>query len=316
MLLTSLLMVVGFVLLYFGAEWLIRGGVKIALRFGLTPLVVGLTIVAFGTSSPELVVSINASLSNSGDLAVGNIVGSNICNIALILGLAAVIRPVIVDIQLLRFDVPVVLVASVVLFLFLMDGALGRIEGLILFSSLLIYIALSLHIARRSQQHMQEEFAEGIPSTAGGLFRDIFLILIGLGMLVLGANLFVDGAVSIARFFGVSEATIGLTIVALGTSLPELATSAVAAIKGEGDIAIGNVVGSNIFNIMSILGITAIISPLYSAGIGWVDLGLMVGLVVVLLPLLWTGFRLNRLEGGILLATYIGYIYYLLNIAA
>lgn len=316
MLLTSLLMVVGFVLLYFGAEWLIRGGVKIALRFGLTPLVVGLTIVAFGTSSPELVVSINASLSNSGDLAVGNIVGSNICNIALILGLAAVIRPVIVDIQLLRFDVPVVLVASVVLFLFLMDGALGRIEGLILFSSLLIYIALSLHIARRSQQHMQEEFAEGIPSTAGGLFKDIFLILIGLGMLVLGANLFVDGAVSIARFFGVSEATIGLTIVALGTSLPELATSAVAAIKGEGDIAIGNVVGSNIFNIMSILGITAIISPLYSAGIGWVDLGLMVGLVVVLLPLLWTGFRLNRLEGGILLATYIGYIYYLLNIAA
>ncbi|SRR5690606_31720967 len=316
MLLTIVLMVAGFLLLYFGAEWLIRGGVSIALRLGLTPLVVGLTIVAFGTSSPELVVSINASLSGSGDLAVGNVVGSNICNVALILGLTAVIRPVIVDSQLLRFDVPVVLVSSIVLFWFLSDGSLGRLEGLILFASLLVYIAISLQIARRSQQAVREEFAEALPSTVGGLFKDIFLILIGLGMLVFGANLFVDGAVAIARFFGVSEATIGLTIVALGTSLPELATSAVAALKGEGDIAIGNVIGSNIFNIMSILGITAIISPLFSAGIGLVDLGLMVILVIVLIPLLWSGFRLNRWEGGFLLFTYMGYVYYILDVAA
>ena len=316
MLLTIVLMVAGFLLLYFGAEWLIRGGVSIALRLGLTSLVVGLTIVAFGTSSPELVVSINASLSGSGDLAVGNVVGSNICNVALILGLTAVIRPVIVDSQLLRFDVPVVLVSSIVLFWFLSDGSLGRLEGLILFASLLVYIAISLQIARRSQQAVREEFAEALPSTVGGLFKDIFLILIGLGMLVFGANLFVDGAVAIARFFGVSEATIGLTIVALGTSLPELATSAVAALKGEGDIAIGNVIGSNIFNIMSILGITAIISPLFSAGIGLVDLGLMVILVIVLIPLLWSGFRLNRWEGGFLLFTYMGYVYYILDVAA
>src|SRR5690606_21315603 len=180
--LTIVLMVAGFLLLYFGAEWLIRGGVSIALRLGLTPLVVGLTIVAFGTSSPELVVSINASLSGSGDLAVGNVVGSNICNVALILGLTAVIRPVIVDSQLLRFDVPVVLVSSIVLFWFLSDGSLGRLEGLILFASLLVYIAISLQIARRSQQAVREEFAEALPSTVGGLFKDIFLILIGLGI--------------------------------------------------------------------------------------------------------------------------------------
>ncbi len=311
MLTSSLLMIAGFALLYVGAEALIRGGAALALRLGLTPLVVGLTVVAFGTSSPELVVSIKAGLSGNGSLAVGNVVGSNICNVALILGLSAIIRPMKVDAQLIRLDVPIVIGCSLLLSLLLMDQDLSRLEGLILATGIVLYVAFSLRMARRANQKIQQEFAEGIPRPGGNILRDLLLVAVGLGLLVVGADLFVDNAVQVARALGVSDAVIGLTIVAIGTSLPELATSIVAAFKKEGDIAIGNVVGSNIFNILSILGLTALLHPLHSDGIGMVDLLVMIGLVVVLLPLMRTGLRINRMEGAFLLAIYAGYMYYL-----
>jgi len=301
----------GVVLLYGGAEGLVRGSASLARRLGLTPLVIGLTVVAFGTSTPELVVSLEAGLAGKGALAVGNAVGSNIANIGLILGVSALIRPVAVHAQVLRLDVPILLVVSLVLIGFLLDDRLGRVEGAVLLAGLLAYTAFSLIKARRESAEVAAEFGEGVPPASRSALLDAVLILGGLALLVVGARLLVSGAVDVARALGISEAVIGLTIVAVGTSLPELATSLVAALKEEGDIALGNVVGSNLFNILGILGTAALVAPLQPAGMSPVDLGVMFACALVLLPMMLTGRRISRGEGGLLLASYALYMLYL-----
>lgn len=308
---TIISLIVGLALLVAGAEFLVRGSASLALRLGIQPLVIGLTIVALGTSSPELLVSVKAALQNSPGLSLGNVIGSNICNIALILGIAAVIRPIEVHRQLLRLDIPVMVVSSIVLCLFLLNGILERWEGALLFAALLAYVGYSIIKARQMRAaletfdttHGDIEIESRRPLT---LFA---LIAGGLTLLLIGANLFVDGAIALAEMLGVSKAVIGLTIVALGTSLPELATSVVASVKKEGDISAGNVIGSNIFNLLCILGITALIQPLLSDAITTIDLLTMLGVACLTLPLLRTGFTLSRIEGAFLLLIYAGYTY-------
>lgn len=302
----------GLIMLFIGAEGLIRSSSNIAIKIGITPLVVGLTVVAFGTSAPELVVSLKAAIMGNSSIALGNIVGSNIANIALILGVAALIRPLDVHANVIRRDIPIMIVISVLLVLFLVDGELGLIDGLIFVVGLIIYIIINVMLAlRENNSEVDLEFEEGLKSRQG-VPLSIILMVAGLGLLVFGANLFVQSAVAISKIFNVSDAVIGLTIVAIGTSLPELITSIVASLKKEADIAIGNVVGSNVFNILGILGITAIIIPISSAGINYVDLGVMLVSAVILLPLSKTGFSISRLEGGILLLGYLIYMYYLI----
>jgi cation:H+ antiporter len=314
MTLAALFLLLGLVLLYFGAEGLVRGSSSLALRLGLSPLVVGLTVVAFGTSSPELVVSLKAALDGQGAISVGNVVGSNICNIGLILGLCAMITPIATNSQIIRVDIPIMLgITSVALFV-LANGHLGRPEGILLFALLLAYIFFSVRLARRRPADaLSAEFGEEVKISKRGLAVDILMVIGGLIILVFGARFLVDGAVIIARAFGWSEALIGLTIVAIGTSLPELATSLLAAVKKEADIAVGNIVGSNIFNLLGILGITAIVHPLATGGVGMVDFAVMAAFSLVLWPMAFHQQRITRPEGAALLAGYAGYLFWLLR---
>jgi cation:H+ antiporter len=305
-------MVAGLALLYVGAEGLVRGSAALALRFGIPPLIVGLTIVALGTSSPELVVSLQAGLSGRGAIAVGNVVGSNIVNVAVILGLSAVIRATTVHAQLVRFDVPVLVVCSFLLVGLLADGTLSRVEALVLALTLALYVGAAIYLARREPGAEADVDLPELAAPTGAIWRDGVLILVGLGVLVVGGRMLVSGAVVIAERLGMSEAMIGLTVVALGTSLPELATSLVAAVRGEGDIAVGNVVGSNLFNILAVLGIAGLVHPIAQVDIGLVDLAVMTVLAILLLPLMRSGFRLVRWEGAVLLLIYVGYVVYLL----
>jgi cation:H+ antiporter len=300
----------GVALLWAGAELLVRGGASMALRTGLSPLVIGLTVVAFGTSSPEMIVSLQAAFAGNGDIAVGNVVGSNIANVLLILGLAAVIHPINVENRLVRVDMPIVVAVSLLLIAILSDGTLGRISGLFLAAGLVVYLVFSIALSRRTVASNSMEVDEVRPRPVP---ISIAMIVSGLLALAAGGTLFLRGAVTIAETAGLSSAVIGLTIVAAGTSLPELATSVVASIKGEGDMAIGNVIGSNIFNILGILGLTAAIAPISIVEISRVDLGVMLLAAIALLPLMRTGFRLNRIEGGALLTAYIAYITYLMS---
>lgn len=312
MLLAWLGIVAGIGLLYAGAEGLVRGSASLALRLGLTPLVIGLTVVAFGTSMPEMVVSVDAALGGRSGIALGNVVGSNIGNIGLILALAALIAPLAVKAKILRVDMPILVVVSLLLVLALADGMLGRIEGGLLLAGVVLYTVFSLWAARRESAAVQDEFAEALPAPGGSAARDALFVVVGLGLLVLGARVMVSGAVTVATAAGLSEAVIGLTVIAVGTSLPELATSVVAARKGEGDIAVGNVVGSNLFNILGILGVTALVRPLDAAGLGMVDLGVMVGFSLLLVLFMRTGYLVRRWEGAGLLLLYCAYIGYLL----
>ncbi|MBL9153705.1 MAG: calcium/sodium antiporter [Verrucomicrobiales bacterium] len=312
MLIDLLLVIVSLALLVAGAEGLVRGSSSMALKLGLTPLMVGLTVVAFGTSSPELVVSIKAGLAGQGDITVGNVVGSNIFNIAVILGLTAIICPVAVQWQLIKIDTPIMVALSALLVALLWDGHLGRLEGAALFAGLLAYTVMNVRIARRTTSAaIEAEFEEGMPKPTGHWWTDILLIAIGLGLLVYGSDLLVENAVSLARDLGVSEAVIGLTIIAAGTSMPELATSVVAALKKEPDIALGNVIGSSIFNILCILGISSMLTPIQTAGVRPLDYGMMIGCSALLLPMLWTGLKVSRTEGAILLAGYGAYLFLL-----
>lgn len=300
-------------MLYFGADGLVRGSASIALRLGLTRLVVGLTIVAFGTSSPELVVSIKAAFDGNSAISLGNVVGSNICNIALILGLSALVSPIRVDTQVVRIQIPIMIAVSVALALMLLDGKLQRLEGIGLFAGVLAYTLFSICLARKDVRESEKnELVEAVLLRNRRAWLDALFVLSGLVMLVLGAGLFVSGAVSLAQTLGISQAFIGLTIVALGTSLPELATSLVAAIRKEGDIAVGNIVGSNIFNILAILGLATFLRPIETGGIQTSDLMVMIGIAVVMLPLARSGFVLSRWEGAALLVIYGGYITYLM----
>jgi cation:H+ antiporter len=307
-----LYLIAGLVLLFIGAEGLIRGSSNLAIKIGITPLVVGLTVVAFGTSTPELVVSLKAALLGNSSISLGNVVGSNIANIALILGVASLIRPLDVHAKVIMREIPIMIGISVLLLLLLIDGELGFIDGLIFVVGLIVYLVVNVLIARKEKNpEIDTEFSEGLKSKLG-IPVSIILMIAGLGLLILGADLFVQSAVAIAKIFNVSDAIIGLTIVAIGTSLPELITSIVAAYKNEADIAIGNVVGSNVFNILGILGITALIIPISSVGISYVDLGVMLVTAIILFPLSRSGFSISRVEGIFLLAGYAGYIYYLI----
>lgn len=306
----------GLVLLYFGAEGLVRGSASLALRLGLSPLVVGLTVVAFGTSSPELMVSLRAALAGQADISVGNVVGSNICNIGLILGLCAVITPIATNSQIVRVDIPIMIGITALALALMTDGNLGHTEGLVFCAILVAYVIFSIYLARRQPaDNLGTEFGEEVKISKRGLAIDILMVVGGLALLVFGARFLVDGAVIIARTYGWSDALIGLTIVAIGTSLPELATSLLAAIKKESDIAVGNIVGSNIFNLVGILGITAIVHPLRAAGIGVTDLAVMAGFSLLLWPMAYYQQRITRPEGAMLLLGYFAYVFWLVRAA-
>jgi len=309
-----LALALGLVVLYFGAQALVKGGAGLALRLGLTPLVIGLTVMAFGTSSPEMVVSIKAGLSGNGAISIGNVVGSNICNIALILGLCAMITPLTATVQVIRREVPIMIGASVVALLMLADGHLARWEGALLLTSLIVYTVLTVKQARAETAAVKasSDYAAEIGVKPSSVGMCIALALGGLGALIAGAHFFVTGAVTLAESWGMSQVAIGLTIVAVGTSLPELATSLVAALKKESDVAIGNIVGSNMFNLLGILGIAALIQPIDAPGLEWGDLIVMLVIAIALLPLAKSGGRVSRWEGAALLATYIGYTTWLL----
>ena len=306
-----LFIAVGIALLYLGGEFLVRNSSHLAQAWGLSPMVVGLTVVAFGTSAPELAASLTAALQGSPEIALGNIVGSNIANIALILALTALIFPLRTQANFLKREMPFMMGAAALLMLMLMFGILGRVGGAVLMVLLGGYLWILLRAPEKPevQAEFSEEYAVEEPRSP---WIAILGALVGLGLLVGGAQLLVTGATSLARGFGVPELIIGLTLVAVGTSLPELATSIIAALKRESDIALGNIVGSNIFNILGILGITTLVEPIvvpYTAVA--LDLWVMLGLSVLLFPFLMTGLRLGRREGGVLLVLYLFYVAYL-----
>jgi cation:H+ antiporter len=261
-----------------------------------------LTIVAFGTSSPELVVSVNTALSHQGDISVGNAIGSNCFNIGIILGLTALVCPIPVNRQIIKTDTPIALSVALLLPLLLLDHILGRFEGLLLLAGIVAYLWLSVILGRREDATDESDLS--VPSVSRHWIIDVAFIVGGLAVLVFGSSILVEHAVLLAKALGISEAVIGLTIIAAGTSMPELATSLVAAVRKEPDIAIGNIVGSNIFNILAILGVASMVSPLHAPGISALDYGAMNIFTVLLLPLLYTGRMLHRLEGVFLLGLY------------
>lgn len=313
MLIAILSILGGLVLLGLGAEGLVRGSSSVALRLGVAPLVVGLTIVAFGTGSPEFVVSLTAAAAGNSGIALGNVVGSNISNVALILGIAALVRPMAVRAEVLRREMPIMIAVSAFLWLLLYDGELSRLDGGLLAVSGIAYTVLTYTLSKQKEKKaVEKEFAEAIEPTGKPAWVDTALIILGLILLILGAHVLLGGAITIAQSFGISEVVIGLTIIAIGTSLPELATSAVAAYKREPDIAFGNAIGSNVLNILAVLGITALVQPISAAGIRPLDLGAMLGSALLLFVLLGRKFILNRIEGMILIVGYVAYIYTLI----
>jgi cation:H+ antiporter len=308
----------GFCFLIAGAELLVRGSSRLALAVGISPLVVGLTVVAFGTSAPEFAVSMKASLVGQADIALGNAVGSNIFNILLILGISALIAPLSISRQLIRLDVPVMIVVSMLLWILSADDNLSRVEGLFFVAGIVLYTAFLIFLGRRSAENHEQQTdlaKQPVSEHCHNRLTIPLLILGGLGALVLGARLLVAGSVSLARLLGVGELVIGLTIVAAGTSLPEVATSVIAAIRGERDIAVGNVVGSNIFNILCVLGAAAAASK---TGIAVTtsalkfDIPVMTAAAIACLPVFFTGSRISRGEGVLFLGYYVAYIIYLI----
>ena len=318
MLVDALTSVCGLALLVGGGELLVRGATALALRFRVSPAVVGLTVVAAGTSMPELVVSVGAALRGVPDMAVGNVVGSNIYNVLLILGLAALVRPLTTTWTTVRLEWPVMAVAAWTMHLLARDGSLDRLEGAYLLAGLIAFLAWTVQMARNAVPAAERETLEGVAearsgSTTASWARSIAGVVGGVALLGLGASLLVDGATSLAVGFGVSERVIGLTVVALGTSLPELITSVLAAWRGQAGIAVGNVVGSNIFNILGILAATALVLPVpVNAATLELDNWVMLGATLLLLPLMWTGFRIERWEGGLLLAGAVAWSWVLL----
>lgn len=318
--LTLVWLIVGVILLVFGAEWLVKGASSIATKLGVAPIVVGLTVVAFGTSAPELAVSVSGAISGNADVALGNVVGSNTFNILMILGLSAAVSGLSINQRLLRFDIPVLVLITVVVYLLALNGSVGRLEGVVLFVGVLVYIGWLLRGATKTESsEVQTEYQSAVDEVEGRTFSmsltfQIGLVVVGLSLLVVGSQLLVNSATEIASALGVSDLVIGLTVVAAGTSLPELATSVMAAIRGQRDIAVGNAVGSNIFNLLSVLGASAAIS---SNGISVndevirLDYPVMLAATVLLLPICWNGFMVKRWEGAVLVAFYVAYVAYL-----
>ncbi len=310
---TILLFIIGLIFLVAGAEALVKGASSLAGRVGISPLVIGLTVVAFGTSAPEMAVSAAASLNGQYDLAMGNVVGSNIFNVLFILGVSALIMPLVVSHQLIRLDVPLMIGLSVLLLFLGWDGTIQRWEAVLLFSGIIIY---TVFLIRQSRKEMaaSESSTDAIPS--GSIWLNGVYIIGGLTLLVVGSGWLVDSSIAFANYFGVSERIIGLTIVAAGTSLPELATSVLASIRGERDIAVGNVVGSNVFNILSVLGLSGMLSPIglsVSTSTLSFDLPVMILAAAICLPLFFTGMKISRWEGGFFLVAYVAYTFWLVR---
>jgi cation:H+ antiporter len=312
----------GLVALVVGAEALVRGASKLSLSFGISPLVVGLTVVAFGTSAPEMAVSVQSTWSGQVDIAIGNVVGSNIFNVLFILGISAVIMPLVVNQQVIRQEVPIMIAVSLLLWALASDGGVGRWDGLLLTALIVGYTVLLIRQSRRETKAVQEEYDEAFAPGPGGWDArwgvQILLILGGLALLVQGSRWLVEAAIDFARYMGVSELVIGLTIVAAGTSLPEVATSVLAAIRGERDIAVGNVVGSNIFNVLAVLGVSSVIAPetlTVSPAVLAFDIPVMVAVAVACLPVFFTGALIARWEGLLFLGYYVAYTAYLILLA-
>jgi cation:H+ antiporter len=318
---TIVLFLIGFVLLIVGAEMLVRGSSRLATAMGISPLVVGLTVVAFGTSAPELAVSVQSAYGGQASLAIGNVVGSNILNVLLILGLAALILPLTISQQLIRLDVPLMIAASFALYYFARDGAISRVEGIILATAAILYTVFCVVQSRRESAAVKKEYAEEYMDqpaerhSRGYVPLQLGLIVGGLGALLLGSNWLVSGAVEVAKLMGVSELVIGLTIIAVGTSMPEIATTVMASLRGEREIAVGNVVGSNLFNILMVLGLTGTVAPsgvpVPAAAIAF-DIPVMIAVAVACLPVFFNGGRIHRWEGALFLGYYVAYTAYLL----
>lgn len=311
--------IIGLAGLYYGAEWLVRGAAGTALSGGISTLVVGLTVVAFGTSMPELVVSVQANLKGSGGISLGNVIGSNICNIGLVLAVAALMTPIVTHAQILKRELPLLIGVSLVFIVMLLaDNQIGRIEGAILAFGIVAYTFTGIKIARSNPE---DPIAASAEDEVGDLVEDegsnklalnILLIVIGLVLLVIGADRLVVGGEFLALKMGVSKAVIALTLIALGTSLPELATTIVAVLKDETELAVGNAIGSCLFNLLCVVGFTAVIKPIASDAISIVDLALMFAYPVVTLLVLWYMKKLSRASGVVLLVSYIAYVVYVL----
>lgn len=308
MLVNSVLVIAGLVLLAAGAEGLVRGAGAVALRFGVAPLVVGLTIVALGTGSPEFVLSVQAAAGGNGGIAVGNVLGSNISNIALVLGVAALVRPMAVQARLVRREVPVMILATFALAALLWDGGLSRLDGAALLAGAVAYVAFAYLGARSGDTPVVVEEFDAAIERERSLLVELVLVGVGLGALLLGATVLLRGAVALASELGVSEVVVGLTVIAIGTSLPELATSVTAARRRQADVAFGNAIGSNVVNILAVLGTAALVRPIDASGLRPLDVAVFLMSAVLVLPLMARGSVLNRWEGGALLAGYVAYI--------
>lgn len=302
------LLIFGIVVVLKSADWLTNGAVGLATKLGISQIVIGLTIVAIGTSMPEFFVSIVSAIKETPDLAVGNIVGSNIFNVLLIVGVAATVAPIAIQRATVRRDIPIAIVASIMLTFMMLDDNISRIDALILFAAFIAFIWITLRNSKNDTNEKDASTEKVIPT-----WKSVLFIIFGLVGLVLGSNIFVDNASSLAHGWGISDAIIGLTIVAGGTSLPELATSAVAARKGDSGIAIGNVLGSNVFNILMILGLTGIISPMHIQNITYIDMAVMVISMALFWLFSFTKLRVERWEGCVLIACFLGYITWLVS---
>ncbi|MCB0379676.1 MAG: calcium/sodium antiporter [Flavobacteriales bacterium] len=313
------LLIAGLVTLIFGGDALVKGAVGIALKFNISSLVIGMTVVAFGTSMPELLVSIKAAIENHPEIAIGNVVGSNIANIALVLGLTTMILPIPVKFSTVRVDWPIMMIASILFYLFILNGVIEWWEGLIFSAGILLFTYLTIKKSSVTVNHdkiedIQEDELEEVEKKAYGLLKSIMFVIVGILGLTFGASWLLDGAVQIAQNFGLSEHVIGVTIVAFGTSVPELATSVVAACKKETDISVGNLIGSNIFNILAVLGFTALVKEIpVSNQVITNDAYWMLGISLLLFPLMYYKYNINRLKGLVLFTSYLVYLYFVLK---
>lgn len=318
--LTTILFLAGLVLLIGGAEVLIRGASRLAAALGVSPLIIGLTVVAFGTSAPELAISLKAAFVGQANIAVGNVVGSNICNLLLILGVSAMLTPLAVSLQLIRLEVPLVVGVSVLAWCLGLDGRYGRLDGALLFGGLLIYLVVLTRMSRRESSEVVAEYTKefGDADAGRGPRRyglRLAQIVVGVAMLVLGARWLVGSAVVMARWLGISELVIGLTVIAVGTSLPEIVTSIMAALRQERDIAVGNIIGSNLFNILAVLGLSSLLAPdgglAVSGTVLRVDMPIMIAVAVACFPIVLSGHRITRGEGVLFFTYYVLYVVYL-----
>ncbi len=315
------LIIGGLALLTIGGELLVRGAAALAALVGVSPLVIGLTVVSFGTSAPELAVSVQAGLGGKPDIAIGNVIGSNIFNVLFVLGACALIAPLIVSVQLVRREVPIMIGVCFLMAGLVLDGGISRLDGALLFGILIAYTVWSIVSSRKETEAAKQEYAEAFGAEqlapkrgVGVLLKQVALVVGGLIVLVIGSRWLVTGAVDLARALGVSDVIIGLTIVAAGTSLPEVVASLIATLKNERDIAIGNVVGSNIFNVLGILGVSALVVPgglPVATSVLNFDLPVMLAVMVACLPVFFTGMSIARWEGGLFLAYYVAYTAYL-----